>query len=75
MGWGQFREKKPHLVNLKITCTEKKKGCLGVRSLSLFNKEALLCKWRSVINRKFGEVEGGWSTCDLRGEFGTNIWK
>ena len=31
--------------------------------------------WRSVICRKFGEVEGGQSTCDLRGGFGTGVWK
>ena len=69
--WGEGNlEKKPHLVNWKTVYTKKKKGDLGVRSLSLLNK-ALRCKWRwrfankrhslwrSVINRNFGEVELG----------------
>ena len=37
-------EQKPHLVNWKIVCSEKKRGGLGVRSLSKLN-QALLCKW------------------------------
>ena len=70
--WGGGNlEKKPHLVNWKIICIEKKKGGLGVRSLSLLNK-TLLCKWscrfanerhslwRTVIGTKFREVEEGW---------------
>ena len=44
--WGEGNlEKKSHLVNWKTVYTEKKKGDLGVRSLSQLNK-ALLCKWR-----------------------------
>ena len=81
---GDNLEKKPNLVNRKTVCTEKKKGSLRVRILSLFNK-ALFCKWswqfaneihalwRLVVNRKFGEVEGGWSTSNIRGGFGTGL--
>ena len=61
---------KPHLVRWKLVCLEKRKGCLGVRNLSLMNI-ALLCKWswwyinerealwRQVINQKYGEDDGG----------------
>ena len=43
MGRGSL-EKKPHLVNWATVCTKKKKGGLGLRSLSNLNK-VLLCKW------------------------------
>ena len=59
-------------------CTNKRKGGLGIKSLSKINK-ALLCKWswqfvndrnslwRKVICSKFGKTNGGWHTYDLRG--------
>ena len=28
-----------------------------------------------MITTKFGEVEGGWSTCDIRVGYGTSVWK
>ena len=68
--WGRGnRERKHHLVNWKTMCTVKKKGNLGVRSLSKLN-EALLSKWhwrfanerdslwRKVISSKFDEEAG-----------------
>ena len=67
-------------------CTDKRKGSLGIKSFSKMNK-ALLCKcswrsandrnslWRKVICSKFGETNGGWHTCDLRGGYGISLWK
>ena len=49
--------------------------------------QALLCKWcwrfanerdtlwRLVISTKFGEEDGGWNTRDIRGGYGTGLWK
>ena len=77
---------KPHLVNWNIVCQEKRIGGLGVRGLSMMN-QALLCKWcwrfanerdslwRLVISTKFGEECGGWNTRDIRGGYGTGLWK
>ena len=85
--WGGGNlERKPHLVNWKTVCSEKNKGGLGVRNLSKLN-QALLCKWcwqfanerdplwRMVISIKFGEENGGWNTSDIRGGYGTGLWK
>ena len=67
-------------------CTDKRKGGLGIKSFSKMNK-ALLCKWswrfanvknslwRKVICSKFGETNGVWHTCDLRGDYETSLWK
>ena len=74
---GGSLEKKPHLVNWMIVCTEKKKGGLSLCRFSNLNK-ALLCKWcwrfanernslwRKVISSKFGEGIGGWCSSDIR---------
>ena len=85
--WGGGNlDRKPHLVNWKTVCLEKSRGGLGVRGLSVMN-QALLCKWcrrfanerdslwRLVINTKFGEEAGGWYTGDIRGGYGTGLWK
>ena len=85
--WGGGNlERKPHLVNWNIVCREKSRGGLGVRGLSMMN-QALLCKWcwqfanerdslwRLVIGTKFGEEVGGWNTRDIRGGYGTGLWK
>ena len=85
--WGGGNlERKPHLVNWKTVCLEKSRGGLGVRGLSVMN-QALLCKWcwrfanerdslwRMVISTKFGEEAGGWNTRDIRGGYGTGLWK
>ena len=67
-------------------CSDKSKGGIGLKSLSKLNK-ALLCKWnwrfakdrnalwRKAICCKFGESVGGWHTHDLRGGYGTSLWK
>ena len=67
-------------------CSEKRKGGIGLKNLSKLNK-ALLCKWswrfandqnalwRKVICCKFGESIGGWHIRDLRGGYGTSLWK
>ena len=31
--------------------------------------------WRLVISTKFGEGDGGWNTNDIRGGYGTGLWK
>ena len=85
--WGGGNlDRKPHLVNWKTVCLEKSRVGLGVRGLSVMN-QALLCKWcwrfanerdslwRMVISTKFGEEAGGWHTRDIRGGFGTGVWK
>ncbi|RVW48943.1 Transposon TX1 uncharacterized 149 kDa protein [Vitis vinifera] len=41
---GGALERKPHLVEWSIICSDKRKGGLGVRSLALLNK-AFLCTW------------------------------
>ena len=41
---GGVLERKPHLVDWSIVCSDKRNGDLGVRNLVLLNK-ALLCKW------------------------------
>ena len=83
---GGALERKPHLVDWSIVCSDKPKGDLGVRNLALLNK-ALLCKWswhfaverealwRQVICAKYGEEEGGWRSCVVRGSFGVGLWK
>ena len=83
---GGSLEKKSHLVKWGTMCTEKIKGGLGLRSLSKLNK-ALLNKWswrfanerdslwRLIISSKFGVASGGWSTGDIRGGYGTGLWK
>ena len=83
---GSAPEKKFSLVRWATMCSEKKKGGIGIKSLSKLNK-ALLCKWswrfandqnalwRKAICCKFGESIGGWHTRDLRGGYGTSLWK
>ena len=60
-----------------IVCLDKRKGSLGVKSLSTLN-EALLIKWswryaieqevlwKCVISGKYGEEEGGWCFREVR---------
>ena len=83
---GSAPEKKISLVRWATVCSEKRKGDIGIKSLSKLNK-ALLCKWswrfandRNALWRKakcckFGESIGGWYSCDLRGGYGTSLWK
>ena len=85
--WGRSdHDKKISLVKWAAVCTDKRKGGIGIKSFSNMNK-ALLNKWswrfandrkslwRRVIHCKFGESSGGWHTCDLRGGYGTSLWK
>ena len=79
-------EKKPHLVNWNLVCTDKKEEGLGIRRLVDFNK-ALLGKWswrfaierepfwKQVIINKFWLEEGGWCLRVARGGYGVGVWK
>ena len=79
-------DKKISLVRWATVCSDKSKGCVGIKSFSKMNK-ALLCKWswrfandrnalwRKVIYCNYGESVGGWHTYDLRGGYGTSLWK
>ena len=83
---GNDHDKKIALVKWATVCTAKRKGGIGIKSFSNMNK-ALLSKWswrfandrnslwRRAIRCKFGESSGGWHTCDLRGGYGTSLWK
>ncbi|RVW35544.1 DDT domain-containing protein DDR4 [Vitis vinifera] len=76
--WALVR--RPYLVRWATVCLDKRKGGLGVKSLSTLNK-ALLCKWswcfanergalwNQVIRGKFGEERGGWCSRDV------SFWK
>ena len=78
---------KPYLVKWGIVYSNKRKGGLVVRCLSLLNR-ALLCKWcwrfvngrgalwKQVISEKYGVEEGGWSFHEVREGFGVvGLWK
>ena len=77
-------EKRPHLVKWVVVCSDKKKGGLGIRNLSILNR-AFLCKWnwryavereslwKLVISRKFGEEGGGWSSREVREGYGVGF--
>ena len=79
-------EKKLHLVKWDIVWLNKRKKGLGVRYLNSLNK-ALICKWiwcfakkmdafwRKVICGKFGELEGGWCSKEVRDNYGVGLWK
>ena len=79
-------EKKPHLVKWEVVCSDRRKGGLGVRSISNLNR-ALLGKWswrfmeeqgtlwKQVISRKYGVEEGGWCTREVREGYGVGFWK
>ena len=83
---GKDNVKKISLVKWATVCIDKQKGGIGIKSYSNMNK-ALLNKWswrftndrkslwRRVISCKFGESSGGWHTGDLRGDYGTSLWK
>ena len=78
--------RKIHLVRWEVTCKDMRHGGLGLRYLKDFN-HALLGKWlwrfpiereslwRRVIVGKFGEVQGGWTTREVRESYGTGLWK
>ncbi|WKA03180.1 hypothetical protein VitviT2T_021306 [Vitis vinifera] len=85
--WGDMEERrKIHLVRWEVICKDKRHGGLGLRYLKDFN-HALLGKWlwrfpieresfwRRVIVGKFGEVQGGWTTREVRESYGMGLWK
>ena len=85
--WGDIEERrKIHLVSWLVICKDKKHGRFGLRHLEELN-QALLGKWLwrfslekesfrgKVIRGKFGEVEGGWTTKEVRDSFRLNLWK
>ena len=59
---------------------------MGIRNLAIFNR-AFRCKWgwhfakergslwHSVICGKYGEEEGGWHSCEVRGAYGVGVGK
>ena len=83
--WGHLG-RRPHLVRWAIVCLDKRKGGLGVKSLSTLNK-ALLCKWswlfankkgalwNQVIRGIYGEEQGRWCSRDVREGYGVGLWK
>ena len=83
--WEDTKERRKfHLVNWVEVCKDKKHGGLGLRHLEGLN-QALLgkwlwrfsfereCLWRKVIFGKFGEVEGGWTTREVRDSYGLSL--
>ena len=65
---------------------DKSKGGLGVKKLAILNKTLLRkwswryanekgALWNEVIRVKYGEVEGGWATCEVRVGNGVGLWK
>ncbi|RVW82343.1 putative ribonuclease H protein [Vitis vinifera] len=85
--WGGGNlERKVHLVNWEVVCTEKEKGGLGLRKLIPLNK-ALLGKWiwrfacekenlwKQVLVAKYGQEGFGWMTKKANGTFGVGVWK
>jgi hypothetical protein len=85
--WGGLGDEfKFHLVKWSKVCSPISEGGLGIRSLRTFNR-ALLGKWlwryehergawwRTVVDAKFGSVEGGWCSLAPSGPHGVGLWK
>lgn len=85
LGWRGLREKL-HLVKWLIVCWKKRKGGLGIRSLSVLNR-ALLGKWcwrypleeetflKKAIMSKYGEEQLGGCSQNVRERYGLGVWK
>ncbi|RVW35996.1 putative ribonuclease H protein [Vitis vinifera] len=85
--WGGGNlERKVHLVNWEVVCTEKEKGGLGLRKLIPLNKVLLgkwiwrfACEkenlWKQVLLAKYGQEGFGWMTKKANGTFGVGVWK
>ncbi|RVW42672.1 putative ribonuclease H protein [Vitis vinifera] len=83
---GGSLERKVHLINWEVVCTQKEKGGLGIRKIDLLNK-ALLSKWiwrlasekdnlwKKVIGVKYGQEGFGWRTKEAHRTFGVGVWK
>ena len=69
-----------------MVCTDKVKGGLGIRKITLLNK-ALLGKWiwryacdkdnlwKQVIKAKYGQEDFGWRPKKAMGAVGVGVWK
>ncbi|KAJ9693692.1 hypothetical protein PVL29_009580 [Vitis rotundifolia] len=83
---GGHLERKVHLINWEVVCTQKEKGGLGLRKITVLNK-ALLGKWvwrfaiekdnlwKKVLVVKYGQEGLGWRTNEVRGSYGMGVWK
>ncbi|KAJ9686999.1 hypothetical protein PVL29_015736 [Vitis rotundifolia] len=83
---GGSLERKIHLINWEVVCTQKEKGGLGIWKIDLLNK-ALLGKWiwrfayekdffwKKVIEVKYDQEGFGWRTNEARGIYGVGVWK
>ena len=78
--------KRLHLVSWKVVCTDKRKGGLGVKSLTILNRALLgkwlwrfandpKCIWRRLICTKYGKEPHGWRPKEAKGPFGVGLWK
>ena len=83
---GGSMERKIHLINWEVVCSQKESGGLGIRKIDLLNK-ALLGKWirrfgcekdmfwRKVVGVKYGQLGFGWRTREDCGTFGVGVWR
>ncbi|RVW74561.1 Copper-transporting ATPase PAA1, chloroplastic [Vitis vinifera] len=83
---GGSLERKIHLINWAVVCTQKESGGLGIRKIDLLNK-TLLGKWiwrfaieedffwRKVVEVKYGRLGFGWRTKEARRTFGVGVWR
>ncbi|KAJ9698913.1 hypothetical protein PVL29_007804 [Vitis rotundifolia] len=83
---GGHLERKVHLINWEVVCTQKEKGGIGLRKITFLNK-ALLGKWvwrfaiekdslwKKVLVVKYGQEGLGWRTNEVRGLYGVGVWK
>ena len=83
---GSDQDRKISLVRWTTVCMDKRKGGIGIKSFSKMNK-ALLRKWswrfanernslwRKVICSKLGKSCSGWHTSDIKGGYGSSLWK
>ena len=83
---GEALDKRPHLVNWQVVCSDKGQGGIGVKNLTLLNR-VLLGKWvwtfawdidsiwKQVISSKFGYEVYVWRSKEAQGSFGVGFWK
>ena len=79
-------EFKYHLVSWSMICEPVCNGRLAIHNLRRFN-QALLGKWlwryglekdalwRKVVEAKYGSLRGGWCSKEVRGSYGSSLWK
>ena len=79
-------ERKIHLINWEVVCSQKESGGLGIRKIDLLNKALLgkwiwrfVCEedmfWRKVVGVKYGQLGFGWRTREDSGTFGVGVWR